>query len=787
MSGRAQGNIEERHLRRRRTLRDLTLRLTPLFAVAALAGASCTAALSDSPDDEPMASSSGGATSGTGGGAPVIECPRGLDPCGTSCVDLQTSVAHCGDCDAPCATGELCSNGTCGSECAAPYEECDGACVDTRNDAAHCGKCDDACSAGTPCFGGDCGCPDDTTICAGQCADLSSDPDHCGACDSPCADDELCVSGSCVPAGAGCPLTDCSGTCVDTQNSVAHCGACGQQCAAGQRCSEGECECLDPDKVRCGSRCVDLQADVAHCGECDNACTGGYPCTEGACACPEGQTLCQGTCVDTESSVLHCGECDNACPGEETCVTGRCSGDVGDDCTNVLAADITIREIAVLQAGKVSIMNGGEEVESRAADVIAGKNGVLRVYTDTSASFSPRVLSARLSLLNGEELEQVFHKRTVSASSSEANLASTFNIEVPGELITSSTSYVVEIVECGDSPAGTPLAPKYPTDGAAPLAARDVGRLKLVYVPLNAPNGVTPNVAPERLELYSSYLASMFPVAGVDHSLGAPLAISGDLQAEGTGWTEALVELRDRHATDNAANDVYYYGLFEPSASNYCNRGCVAGMGYVPEAGNNARHYRVAIGLSRGSRGDAETMAHEIGHTHGRPHSPCGGPDSPDPNYPHGGGQIGWWGFEATNTLHAPDRTDIMGYCRDQWVSDYVYRLLTERVATINGGTGFRSADLPIATWRSAVTDARGPRWVTSFSKPAQATGTPERAEILDAAGNPLLEVTVYRIPMDHLGAAELMVPEPEPGWHSILFRGQQAPLRFDAGTMSLP
>lgn len=769
-------------------MRALTIRLTPLFAAAALAAASCTGELSDHPDDRAAGgASTGGATNGSGG-APAIECQSGLDPCGTTCVDLRTSAAHCGECESPCAPGELCSSGTCGHECTGPYLECDGACVDARTNSSHCGECDNACSAGTPCFGGDCGCPDDTLLCTGRCVDPSSDNAHCGACDSPCAADELCVSGGCVPAANGCPLTDCEGGCVDTQNSVAHCGGCGEQCAAGQRCSEGECECVEADKVRCGTRCADLQKDAAHCGECGNPCTDGYPCTDGACACPEGETLCDGACVDTESSALHCGACDAPCAEEETCVTGRCSRPVGDDCTTVLASDIAVREIAVLQAGKISIMSDGEPVESRVADVIAGKDGVLRVYADIDAGFTPRVLSARLSLLNGDELERVFHKRTVSAASSEATWTSTFNIEVPGELITSSTSYAVEIVECDTSPpVGTPIAPKFPADGTAPLAARDVGRLKLVYVPLNVPNGVTPNVSPERLDLYTSYLASMFPVAGVDHSLGAPLNISASIDRTGPGWTEALVEIRLRHEADNAPNDVYYYGLFEPSEVNYCRQGCVAGVGYVPEAGNNARHYRVAMGLSRGTRGDAETMAHEIGHTHGRPHSPCGGPDSADPNYPHSGAQIGWWGFEATNTLHAPDRTDIMGYCQNPWVSDYVYRLLTERVATINGGSGFSSTDLPIATWLSAVTDARGARWVTPYSKPTEAAGTPERAEILDVDGNPLLEVTVYRIPIDHLSAAELMVPEPEPGWHSIVFRGQQAPLRFDAVTMSLP
>lgn len=33
--------------------------------------------------------------------------------CGGSCVDLQSNSAHCGACDASCATGEACNSGTC--------------------------------------------------------------------------------------------------------------------------------------------------------------------------------------------------------------------------------------------------------------------------------------------------------------------------------------------------------------------------------------------------------------------------------------------------------------------------------------------------------------------------------------------------------------------------------------------------------------------------------------------------------------------------------------------------
>ena len=77
-------------------------------------------------------------------------------------------------------------------------------------------------------------------------------------------------------------------------------------------------------------------------------------------------------------------------------------------------------------------------------------------------------------------------------------------------------------------------------------------------------------------------------------------------------------------------------------------------------------------------------FAHEEGHNFNRPHSPCGGAGSPDPSYPYiialgyakDGiiGVPGWDAFASSNNLKDQSAfTDIMGYCSNQWISDYVY------------------------------------------------------------------------------------------------------------------
>ena len=82
------------------------------------------------------------------------------------------------------------------------------------------------------------------------------------------------------------------------------------------------------------------------------------------------------------------------------------------------------------------------------------------------------------------------------------------------------------------------------------------------------------------------------------------------------------------------------------------------------------------------------------------------------------------------------------------------------------------------------LTDVTGPRWGLERPAPRYPSGDPEQADILDADGNVVESVTVYRTPFDHLGGALLMVPDPEPGWHAIRIKGE-VPLDFGAKTSS--
>ncbi|HEY6727770.1 MAG TPA: zinc-dependent metalloprotease family protein [Polyangiaceae bacterium] len=757
-------------------------------------------------------------------------CSATCDPprtvCDDTCTDLEIDAANCGACGARCGRGTPCVRGTCG--CPEDSVACAGACVDPLTDADNCGKCGTPCAGDAICVEGRCECAPGTTVCGSSCVSLL-DPEHCGGCDRSCDDDEICAEGECVAAGDPCPegTTRCGSACVDTDTSPSHCGGCNQPCGGTQFCEDGACGCSE-GRVACGTACVDTSSSPVHCGDCGNVCAvgqvceegecvcsssattdcdgvcvdtgldpnncggcgtecGEYPCTDGECACPEGEELCDGACVNVESNAQHCGGCGDGCANDESCILGECSDDVDDGCSNTLAGDIELSEIALYQAGKVSVMSAGTSVAAgdRVADVIVGKTGLLRASVTLDAAFSARVLSARLVVVNGDDATAFFHKRSVSVASSDASPATTFNFPLDAELIQSDTSYSVELVECG-APTGSVMAPRFPSGGTEALLARDVGQLRIEYVPIIA-NGNTPRTSAAQLDVLTNYIREMYPVSRVEVSVGLPMTANRSIGVE-AGWEEVLQQLSQRHATNMAPNDLYYYGLLEPEDTydEFCSSGCTLGLGYVAEASASDRHFRVSMGLSYGDTYSAETAAHEIGHNFGRDHAPCGGPGYPDPEFPHAGARIGWWGFTMPDVLLSPSVTrDIMSYCEDPWISDYTYQALAERAAIINASSGALST-LPIGRWRVVVASRGGSVWGVPFDTPVSAAGTPEGATILDRFNHPIAQITVYRKRMGNAGSSSVMVPEPEAGWYALQLNGD-APLAFDGKHQTSP
>jgi hypothetical protein len=551
---------------------------------------------------------------------------------------------------------------------------------------------------------------------------------------------------------------------------------CSPACSTDQSCESGRCTCSG-GKTACNQDCADLQTDDNHCGDCATMCSGGSDCKAGKCVCPTGQTMCDGSCVDTSTSTSHCGSCDKSCDSGQSCNSGTCSGqgstNPSDGCTDTAANNITLKQIAVYQAVKIPVMTDMKEVaaSARAADVVAGKDAMVRVFVTVGSGWTSRSLSARLALTVDGSTKSYFSKQTIAASSAEGTLPNSFPIQVPASALSGAARYSVQVVECGTA-SGSAGQARFPASGDMDLGVRETGGLKIKIIPITV-GSLTPDTSATALEVYAKTMRAMYPINAVDITVGGSISAASPVD-----WIKMVDQMRAKRLADAPASDVYYYGLLKPAASlqAYCGSACTTGIGYV--VSGNYPSQRVALGVGFADRYSAETMAHEVGHNHGRNHAPCvsggGTIDGVDAKYPYTKAALGSWGYDPrTQTLIDPARsTDIMGYCSNKWMSDYTYNAISDRVASLNGKALMLFSPDALNRWRVLLVDGQGPRWGIPIDQESLAEGTPEQATVYDQTGAAVDTITVYRTEIGDVDAASIMVPEPKPDWYAVQVTG---------------
>lgn len=634
---------------------------------------------------------------------------------------------------------------------------CDGQCVSLQDDNENCGACGEACGEYQTCVRGACACPTGEMWCDARCTQVATDYRNCGACGNACADGELCAAGSCKPNTTGCD----------------------PPCAGDQSCQAGRCECPTGERL-CGERCVNVLNNPDHCGGCDAACGADLGCTNGMCSCSRGQTACSDVCVDTLSDNANCGSCGLVCAEGQECREGECRAAWPDGCGGDAAHELRVREIAVYQTIKIPVAAQGQAVGAadRPVPLIQGRPALFRVFVDLGSNFSARDFAARLAIVNDGAVSRYASKQRISTASTDAKAESTFLLNVPGDKITETTKYSVQLVECDDG-SGSVSQARFPVSGEAELSARKAGALRITFLPVRT-NSRMPDTGPAALQLYREYLEAMYPVERVNFTVGKLIETKYPVN-----WTTLVEQVRAQRKADNPDADVYYYGLVKPTdtLSAYCKSGCTAGIGYVSPAKQTAT--RAAVGLAFGDEISAATMAHELGHNHGRNHAPCSPSNisGVDEDYPVKDGRIDTWGYDIRKQVFfSPSSTnDLMGYCDPKWSSGYTYKGLLDRIILVNGIDGFPpQEELPVARYRVLIVDAEGPRWSVPFDEDGQAYGASELAEILDAAGQVITMVEAFRTTLSEDSGATILIPPPEPGWYSVRVSGAPA-LPFDA------
>jgi hypothetical protein len=441
---------------------------------------------------------------------------------------------------------------------------------------------------------------------------------------------------------------------------------------------------------------------------------------------------------------------------------GGASGSGGTSTSAPLARGIRITEVTINQGVEIGLSTSGP---LPAAPVVAGRAALVRVLVTTEPGFAPREILAELGVSGapGHELSKV-----VYGSSTKSDATSGFSFRLEAQEITPATTLAVTLTEASPGVhAGSDAGARWPDAGAAPLGAIGAsGTLNVVIVPVVA-NGFVPDTSEQSLAALQSRIRSMYPVSAASFTLRAPIAHSGPIAADGTGFDTLLDELVALRIADGAAYGAYYYGLLAPAASaiEFCSGGCVGGLSFKPGVLDDA--WRCSIGVGHfpdGSHlGAPDVMAHELGHAHGLAHAPC---DTPDPGpYPYPDAQIGVWGWDAASgLLMAPSAyRDVMSYCSPTWISDENYGRIFDRMSAVaslpdllppadpgRAPGRFRSATLGVdASLRWGAT--------LELDRPVFG-GETRRITLRDAGGRAIGAVDGYFHEFDHLPGGMLIV-----------------------------
>jgi hypothetical protein len=451
-----------------------------------------------------------------------------------------------------------------------------------------------------------------------------------------------------------------------------------------------------------------------------------------------------------------------------------------------LSCNVRLDEVAVYQAVKIALGvrgQGGDAVAPRSprnADLVAGREALVRAFLNTPAAPERTQVRARLTLRSSRGTTVVTRDATLFGSSSEARIASTVNFHLGAGALRDDTVLMVELEQPKRCPISTGRT-RFPRDGELALVARRTGNLSVRLVPIaydGDGSGRLPDLSESQLARYRDVLLSMFPVTDVVMEVRKPVRAT-QIVSPDSGWGDLLDSVRQLRQDDKAPAEVHYYGLINPDDSfdSYCGRGCTAGIAYV--SGNERASLRVGVGIGFPGPYSAQTLVHEMGHESGRLHAPCN--VDGDPDFPYSTGKIGIWGYDLVDgRVMDPDVFgDIMGYCSPTWVSDYTYQALIEHLARVNAAMTERTLDL-VQTWRALLVDASGAtRWGAPLHEAA--TGTKELAEVVDVTGQTVTWIEVHRTIIADSGSYLVLVPEPSSGWHAVKVAGARAAHPFAA------
>ena len=175
--------------------------------------------------------------------------------------------------------------------------------------------------------------------------------------------------------------------------------------------------------------------------------------------------------------------------------------------------------------------------------------------------------------------------------------------------------------------------PRFPAEGTADLAIK-AGRMVLdvVAVPVTGPGGALMDTPERRQEAGERPLR---PVPGAEGEPAHPRAACVVPATHDRAAAPAFGLLRDARTADGAsARPWEYYHLLVAREDTTFSFAGTAGGGGGTANDPGSRRVALTAGAARAVDGNTNTVAHELGHNHGRSHVPACGADGDGDDFP---------------------------------------------------------------------------------------------------------------------------------------------------------
>lgn len=402
--------------------------------------------------------------------------------------------------------------------------------------------------------------------------------------------------------------------------------------------------------------------------------------------------------------------------------------------TAVVAANYTITNVYLTQA---------IQKLDNSVTLVAGRDALVRVFVQANTANTARP-DVRVRIYDGTTLLQTATipapETSVRTAIDEGTLTSSWNVLVAGANIRTTTRVLVDLDPTLAIADADRSDNSWPSNGTPQnISVNTVPTFNIRFVPIVV-GALTGNVNAGNKASFLSSVSRMFPLGTVSSDVRAPFTSSAtELQSNdgNNQWLTVLSEINALRSTDGAPNTMHYYGVLKVSYTSG-----IAGYGYVPG--------RAAIGWDYLPSGD-RVAAHEWGHNFSRQHAPCG--TTGDTSYPYSGGVINFWGWNSlSNTLVSPTSTDVMGYCGNQWLSDYNWAAVMQYRSASGGVSLPEAPGEGLLVWGRVVNGQiqLEPAFRVNAPVSTSAASASHRLELLDTEGVALLDTPFEAQRVDH-------------------------------------